>query len=197
VHAAAAGGGGGGGGDDDGDGHGDDDDGGGDDGGDDGGGARDPRMHAPARGAWARDDVGLAQDGRVMYCDYHDLRGSSPHACMAADMLQQSRIAALVQKHQRLRERKPQEYQRGRVARHALYKAVIAWQWANPLGAENRVRLPRCVEYCVRRRLFPNPVCGEGCDYLDGCEQRGHYTGFRTAAWSRAAREGAFTGDAE
>ena len=32
-------------------------------------GARDPRM-----GAWARDDVGLAQDGRRMYCDYHDLR---------------------------------------------------------------------------------------------------------------------------
>ena len=122
-------------------------------------GARDPRM-----GAWARDDVGLAQDGRRMYCDYHDLRGTCPHACMAADMLQQSRIAALVQKHERLRARRSQKDPDGREARHALYKAVIAWQWANPLGAENRVRLPRCVEHCVRRR-FPNPICGEGCDY--------------------------------
>ena len=149
-------------------------------------GARDPRM-----GAWARDDVGLAQDGRRMYCDYHDLRGTCPHACMAADMLQQSRIAALVQKHERLRARRSQKDPDGREARHALYKAVIAWQWANPLGAENRVRLPRCVEHCVRRR-FPNPICGEECDYLEACEQCGHYTGFRTAAQSRAVREGAF-----
>ena len=149
-------------------------------------GARDPRM-----GAWVRDDVGLAQDGRRMYCDYHDLRGTCPHACMAADMLQQSRIAALVQKHQRLRARRSQKDPDGREARHALYKAVIAWQWANPLGAENRVRLPRCVEHCVRR-LFPNPICGEGCDYSEACEQCGHYTGFRTAAQSRAVREGAF-----
>ena len=149
-------------------------------------GGREPRM-----GSWARDDVGLAQDGRRMYCDYHDLRGTCPHACMAADMLQQSRIAALVQKHQRLRARRPQKDPDGREARHELYKAVIAWQWANPLGAENRVRLPRCVEHCVRR-LFPNPICGEGCDYSEACEQCGHYTGFRTTAQSRAVREGAF-----
>mmetsp|Transcript_16925 Transcript_16925/g.34193 ORF Transcript_16925/g.34193 Transcript_16925/m.34193 type:complete len:85 (+) Transcript_16925:107-361(+) len=43
--------------------------------------------------------------------------------------------------------------------------------------------------------LFPKPVCGTcdaSCDYLDGCERSGHYTGFRTAAESRAIREGLF-----
>jgi hypothetical protein len=86
----------------------------------------------------------------------------------------------------------------GREARHACYKAVIAWQWANPLGAENRVRLPDCVTVAVRR-LFPNPICGSRCDFICDfslrCEKQGHYTGFRTAEESRAIREGFFQGE--
>eukprot|EP00966_Prymnesium_polylepis_P036496 846579-Prymnesium_polylepis.2 len=108
-------------------------------------------------------------------------------------MLQQRRIATLVEKHQGIRARRPSDDPDGRTGRHMLYKAVVAWQWANPLGAENRVRLPFCVMYRVRR-LFPNPCCGEGCDYLEGCEKAGHYTGFRTAEESRAVREGRFSG---
>ena len=47
---------------------------------------------------------------------------------------------------------------------------------------------------CGVRKRFPNPVCGEaeGCDYLAGCEARGHYTGYRTAEESRAIREGRY-----
>ena len=60
--------------------------------------------------------------------------------------------------------------------------------------AENRVRLPCCVMFRVRK-LFPNPCCGDGCDYLERCERAGHYTGFRTAAESRAIREGRFVGE--
>jgi hypothetical protein len=45
-----------------------------------------------------------------------------------------------------------------------MYKGLIAWQWSNTLGAGNRVCLPPCWERKVRK-LFPNPVCGEGCDY--------------------------------
>ena len=90
---------------------------------------------------------------------------------------------------------KPRDDLDGRKARHALYKAVVAWQWANPLGAENRVRLPTCVLHRVRR-LFPNPCCVVGgddsCDFLVKCERAGHYTGFRTAEESRAVREGRF-----
>ena len=150
-------------------------------------GGRDTRL-----GHWhGRDSIGLAAHGRDMYCDYCDLNGGVAIACMAEDMLQQSRIAAVIQKLERKRQRKPNEDKDGRQARFACYKAVIAWQWANPLGTENRVRLPKCVTRRVRR-LFPNPVCGEGCDYGEACVQRGHYTGFRTAAESRAIREGAY-----
>ena len=126
-----------------------------------------------------------------MFCDYHDLRGGSALACTAADMLQQTRIRAVVERHQHLRQRKPHDYGDGRSARHECYKAVIRWKWADPLGAGQRVRLPVCVLYRIRR-LFPNPCCGDGCDYLDACENLGHYTGFRTAEESRAVREGTF-----
>ena len=154
--------------------------------GDAAGGLRDPRM-----GAGGGDSLGLAANGRRMYCDWHDLRGGSALACMAVDMLQQSRMAAIIEKHQRLRLRRPRDDPDGRAARHVCYKGVIAWQWANPLGAEQRVRLPSCVLYRVRK-LFPNPCCDEGCDYLEECERKGHYVGFRTAEESRAAREGRF-----
>ena len=108
-------------------------------------------------------------------------------------MLQDWRISALVEDHQRLRQRKPGEDPDGGKARHAMYKGVVAWEFASPLGAEQRVRLPACVLYRIRR-LFPNPECSneQGCDYLDRCEKAGHYTGFRTAEESRAIRAGAF-----
>ena len=95
---------------------------------------------------------------------------------------------------QKQRQRKPKDDPDRRDARHAGYKAVIAWQWANPLGAENRVRLPACVEIGWRH-LFPNPRCGPGCDYSVRCVKAGHYTGFRTADESRAIREGRFIGE--
>eukprot|EP00966_Prymnesium_polylepis_P261501 6040229-Prymnesium_polylepis.1 len=38
--------------------------------------------------------------------------------------------------------------------------------------------------------MFPNPICGPGCDFGVECERRGHYVGFRTVAESRAIREG-------
>jgi hypothetical protein len=66
----------------------------------------------------------------------------------------------------------------------------VAWKFEG-LGAENRVRLCRCIEIRVRRE-FPNPRCGEGCDYSVNCEARRHYTGFRSAVVSRADREGRF-----
>lgn len=173
----------------------------GDDGGGGGGGVRDTRL----AGGRHEDSIGLAAHGRDMYCDYCDLGGGAPDACMARDMLQQSRFSRELKK-QRGRKRKLEATRRDtpiavvgmhKEARYALYRAVIAWQWANPLGAEKRVRLPLCVERGVRR-LFPHPTCGEACDYGDACVRAGHYTGFRSAAESRAIREGAYldVGDA-
>ena len=46
-------------------------------------------------------------------------------------------------------------------APYALYRAVIAWQWASPLGAENRVRLPlgkSVVEVVVEGECEPGEV---------------------------------------
>jgi hypothetical protein len=137
-----------------------------------------------------RDLIGLAAQGRHCYCDYHDCDGTDALACMACDMLEQGPIQRVRDKQQR-RRRKPGVDADGREARHAMYKAVIRWQWASPLGAENRVRLPDCVVHRIRR-LFPNPRCTAGCDYLQCCERAGHYVGFRTAAESRAHREGRF-----
>jgi len=158
--------------------------------GDTDGGTRETRLVVGGQ----RDELGLNQHGRVVYCNYHDLQGGCANACMAVDMLQQRRIADVIEQHRRIKQRRPRDDPDGRVARHALYKAVVAWRWANPLGAENRVRLLCCVMYRVRR-LFPNPCCSAGCDFSTRCEQAGHYTGFRTAEESRAIREGRFVGE--
>jgi len=169
--------------------------GGGDEGGGDAAaGGRDPRLGSFYR----RDSIGLSQHGRRMYCDYHDLGGPCRDACMARDMLQQRSIDKLLTK-LRNRRRRPQARRNaddpdGREARHACYKAIIKWQWASPLGAENRVRLPCCVVKALRRE-FPNPICNTGgrvCDFLLECERSHHYTGFRTAEESRAIREGRY-----
>ena len=119
--------------------------------------------------------------------------------CMADDAMQQNRIRDIAAKrHLRINTRRfrkrPDDDPDRRGARYAMYRGVVGWLWANPLGAEQRVRLPTCVVKRVRRE-FPNPACkvSEGCDFGDACERKGHYTGFRTADESRARREGTFT----
>ena len=58
-----------------------------------------------------------------------------------------------------------------RGGRYEVYRGVVAWQWANPLGAEQRVWLPACVVKRTRR-LFPNPICCEGrCGFYARCEK--------------------------
>jgi hypothetical protein len=76
-----------------------------------------------------------------------------------------------------------------RSARYKMYRGVIAWKFADPLGSGRRRRIPDCCVWQIRD-LFPDPRCDETCDYLRGCERKGHYVGFRTAAESKAAREG-------
>ena len=152
----------------------------------DGRALRDTRL-----GAWhGRDSIGLSEHGRYMYCDCCDPEGArDAEACMAADMLQQRRIVEVIYKHHKKRQRGGELGESNRSGRYASYRAVVAWQWSSgPLGAEQRVRLPACVMEAVRR-AFPDPRCGEGCDYRSECEGRGHYCGFRTAAESRGLRE--------
>ena len=105
------------------------------------------------------------------YCDYCDLNGGEPMACMAADMLQQSRIADVVERQKKRRRRNSLTDPDGCEARHVCYKEVVAWQWANPLGAEQRVCLPKCVT-CAVRRLFPNPKCNAAAGRC--CPSRSH-----------------------
>ena len=76
-----------------------------------------------------------------------------------------------------------------RAARYKMYRAVIAWKFADPLGSGRRRRIPDCCVWQIRD-LFPDPRCDETCDYLRGCERKGHYVGFRTVAESKAAKEG-------
>jgi hypothetical protein len=142
-------------------------------------------------GTWhGRDSIGLSAHGRELYCDYCDLGGGVAIDCMAMVMLQERDVAGVVEKHQKRRRLHARADVNGGEARHACYKCIVASQFKDPLGAEQRVRLPGCVTRCVRR-LFPNPACGSGCDYDDACVACGHYAGFRTAAQSRALREGA------
>ena len=76
-----------------------------------------------------------------------------------------------------------------RSARYKMYRGVIAWKFADPLGSGKRKRIPDCCTWQIRD-LFPDPRCDETCDKLRGCERKGHYVGFRTVAESKAAREG-------
>ena len=130
--------------------------------------------------------------GRCMVCDVCDLGSGGPQwACTAADMLQQTSMQKIREKHEaKLKTAKGRAGDPDRrEARYAMYRGVVRWRWADPLGAENRVRLPMCVMQRIRR-IFPNPKCGAGCDYGIACEKKGHYVGFRTAEESRAVREG-------
>ena len=76
-----------------------------------------------------------------------------------------------------------------RSARYALYRRFIAWKFEEPTGAGKRKRLPDCCVWQIRF-LFPDPRCDESCDMLRECERKGHYVGFRSAAESRANRDG-------
>ena len=76
-----------------------------------------------------------------------------------------------------------------RSARYALYRRFIAWKFEEPTGAGKRKRLPDCCVWQIRF-MFPDPRCDESCDLLRECERKGHYVGFRSAAESRADRDG-------
>ena len=151
---------------------------------------------------WRGDSIGLLRHSRQVFCDPCDLGVAAPaFACMALDMLQQNQVALIVRKQQRLRQRNPESDPSGREARHACYKGVVKWQFADQLGAGSRVRLPQCV-LCAVRRMFPNPLCvppppgvtasreNGFCDFGSLCEAGGHYKGFHSAEESRAEREG-------
>ena len=148
-----------------------------------------PRRMSGWRGA--RDLMGLA-DCQHVYCEKCDLGLTQDEdGCQVTAMALAGRVQRVQAKHEKLRTAKPWGDKDRREARHAMYKAIISWQFCSPLGAGKRVRLPKCLVSAVRRK-FPNPVCGPGCDYWVQCERKGHYTGFRTAEESRAAREGRY-----
>ena len=183
---------------------------------DDGSGSEDEAGEAVSRRAGSgagrpsrRKSLGIAES-RHTYCMRCNTDLNPPEfalddplsdcapVCMADDAMQQNRIRDIAAKrHLRINtrraRRKPDDDPDRRGARYAMYRGVVGWLWANPLGAEQRVRLPTCVVKRVRRE-FPNPACkeSEGCDFGDACERKGHYTGFRTADESRARREGTF-----
>jgi hypothetical protein len=83
---------------------------------------RDNRLGA----AHGIDSIGLGDAGSPMFCDYCDLGGGVAIACMAQDMLQQRRMSATVEKHQRKRTRSAHADPDGREARHDCYREVIA-----------------------------------------------------------------------
>ena len=139
----------------------------------------------------ARDLMGL-RDCQHVYCEKCDLNLTQDNdGCLATSMDLAGRVQRVLAKHVRLHLAKPWSDKDKREARHAMYKAIISWQFCSPLGAGKRVRLPKCLVSTVRRK-FPNPMCGLGCDFWAQCESKGHYTGFRTAEESRAVREGRY-----
>ena len=139
----------------------------------------------------ARDLMGLG-DCQHVYCEKCDLNLTQDNdGCKVTSMALAGRVQRVLAKHEKLHLAKPWSDKDKREARHAMYKAIISWQFCSPLGAGKRVRLPECLVSAVRRK-FPNPMCGMGCDFWVQCECKGHYTGFRTAEESRAVREGRY-----
>ncbi|KAL1524247.1 hypothetical protein AB1Y20_019152 [Prymnesium parvum] len=150
---------------------------------------RKKRSGRRGRGRGQGDDLAHNRD---MLCDVCDLGSNDPKwVCSAAQMLEEPKMQRIFEKHEkRLRSPKglASDLDR-REARYAMYRGWVAWQFADPLGAEKRVRLPMCVMQQIRK-LFPSPKCSRGCcDYGVECEKLGHYVGFRTAAESRGIRE--------
>ena len=134
-----------------------------------------------------------------MVCDPCDLAevGGAGCPCLAQSMLEVGEIKDVIREW-RAKMAKPYallEYPERRAPRYHLYRAIIKWVFADPLGAENRVRMPTCVKQCVRR-MFPNPCCvpvalGGRCDFGAYCEDQCHYVGHLTFEESRMRREGA------
>ena len=157
------------------------------------GGRRWRRGNGGGGGGFGPSEYDLAH-GRNLHCDKCDLSESGAN-CMADEMMDRRTIRETVEAFDEKRGLRGggRLERHNREARHTLYKGVVAWRFADPLGAENRVRLPQCVNVKIRES-FPNPRCSRehGCDFYAGCEARGHYVGFRTAAESRAEREGRF-----
>ena len=112
-----------------------------------------PKRRRPRGGKGRRGGRGFGQGndlahGRCMMCDVCDLGSGGPQwACTAADMLQQTSMQKIREKHEaKLKTAKGRAGDPDRrEARYAMYRGVVRWRWADPLGAENRVRLPVCV----------------------------------------------------
>ena len=129
--------------------------------------------------------MGLNRHGRHAYCEHCDLGHSDPATCFAARMMEETDIQDVISYWEGVYRSGCNPDADQSEARYKLYRAVVRWLWANPLGAENRVQLPACVVKKIRQ-LFPNPKCTTSCDFLSECERLGHYVGFRTIEQSRA-----------
>ena len=128
---------------------------------------------------------------RLQVCCLHCEAGGAPRSgeCLAA-AVQDTRWEVLVETlHERVEAFKDdaEQYAEARhTARFHLYKYFTQWQFqGEPLGSGKRAKLPDCFEW-LARDTFKSPACCVGCDLLRGCETAGHYTGFRTAAESKA-----------
>ena len=131
--------------------------------------------------------------GREIFCDHCECGGTAEvGSCILVAMLADEAVNSVIAQYQNQLElwgsAEPDDDHAQ--ARHAFYKAAVGWRLGDRLGAGKRFKLPDC---CMRkiRVLFPYSGCDPAvCDYLCRCEREGHYVPFRTAAESKAAREG-------
>ena len=99
----------------------------------------------------ARDPMGLG-DCQHVYCEKCDLNLTQDNdGCKVTSMALAGRVQRVLAKHEKLHQAKPWSDRDKREARHAMYKAIISWQFCSPLGAGKRVRLPECLLSAVRR----------------------------------------------
>ena len=99
----------------------------------------------------ARDLRGLGECQHV-YCEKCDLNLTQDNAgCKVTSMALAGRVQRVLAKHKKLHLANPWSDKDKREARHAMYKAIISWQFCSPLGAGKRVRLPECLVSAVRR----------------------------------------------
>ena len=101
-----------------------------------------PRRRRRRGGKGRRGGRGYGQGdelahGRCMLCDVCDLGSDGPQwACCAADMQQQSSMQKIREKHDaKLKAAKGRAADPDwREARYAMYRGVVRWRWADPLG---------------------------------------------------------------
>jgi len=87
-----------------------------------------------------------------VYCEKCDLNLTQDNdGCKVTSMALAGRVQRVLAKHEKLHQAKPWSDRDKREARHAMYKAIISWQFCSPLGAGKRVRLPECLLSAVRR----------------------------------------------